>query len=330
MHEPAEIAIFSTCPPSAGVAPDVFRRQVVDVARWSEDQGCRGTLIYTDNSLLDPWLVAQRIVESTTSLIPLVAVQPVYAHPYAVAKLVTSLAALHDRAVYLNMVAGGFANDLRALDDTTPHDQRYARLSEYTTIVKRLLEGETVSVRGRYYQVDRLRLTPPLDPALTPWIFVAASSAAGAAVGRELDAVVVRYPTGADEVQAEPGHGRHGIRVGIVARADEADAWRVAWARFPEDRRGQLAHQLAVRTSDSVWHHALSQPEADAGPYWLHPFRNYQTFCPYLVGTYERVGQELARHLRAGVTAFILDVPREEADLHHARLAFEHAAAVVH
>ena len=50
-------------------------------------------------------------------------------HPYTVAKLVTSFGALNGRAVYLNMVAGGFTNDLRALSDATPHNRRYDRLA---------------------------------------------------------------------------------------------------------------------------------------------------------------------------------------------------------
>ena len=63
-------------------------------------------------------------------------------HPYTVAKLVTSIAKLYDRRVFLNMVAGGFINDLLALNDPTDHDARYDRLVEYTTIVKRLLAGD--------------------------------------------------------------------------------------------------------------------------------------------------------------------------------------------
>ena len=38
-------------------------------------------------------------------------------------------------------------------------------------------------------------------------------------------------------------------------------------------------------------------PGADGerrSPYWLGPFHNYKTFCPYLVGSYERVADELA------------------------------------
>src|SRR5947208_3642917 len=120
--------IFSTCPQSNAVAREDFLGNVAQVARWSERYGCKGILIYTDNSLVDPWLLAQVVIENTATLCPLVAVQPVYMHPYSVAKMVSSLSFLYDRQVYLNMVAGGFTNDLKALNDLTPHDRRYDRL----------------------------------------------------------------------------------------------------------------------------------------------------------------------------------------------------------
>src|SRR5262245_3440717 len=113
------IQIFSTCPQSSVLDRRDYHTRVAEVARWSEDAGCTGILVYTDNGLVDPWLVAQVIVESTTRLCPLVAVQPVYMHPYTVAKMIATLAFLHGRKVYLNMVAGGFKNDLEALNDTT-------------------------------------------------------------------------------------------------------------------------------------------------------------------------------------------------------------------
>ena len=91
------------------------------------------------------------------------AVQPVYMHPYAVAKQITSLGHLHERQVYLNMVAGGFKNDLEALNDATPHDQRYARLIEYTTIIMQLLVSDApVSYDGDFTRSTKLKLTPPL------------------------------------------------------------------------------------------------------------------------------------------------------------------------
>src|SRR5688572_29266811 len=138
-----KIRIFSTCPQSSDHTPTEYLKHVVDVARWSEANGCEGILVYTDNRILDPWLVAQNIIHHTSHLCPLVAVQPVYMHPYSVAKMVTSLAFLYRRRVYLNMVAGGFSNDLVNLDDTTPHDRRYDRLVEYTEIVSRLLTEDS-------------------------------------------------------------------------------------------------------------------------------------------------------------------------------------------
>src|SRR5436309_15682542 len=164
------IEVFSTCPPIRGEG-GAYLQKVADVARWSEQSGCRGMLVYADNSLLDPWLVSQAIVENTEALCPLVAVQPVYMHPYTVAKLVATLGFLYCRRLYLNMVAGGFKNDLHALNDPTPHDQRYERLVEYTMVIKQLLIGTgPVTFEGRFYKVDKLKMVPPLSPDLLPGI----------------------------------------------------------------------------------------------------------------------------------------------------------------
>jgi alkanesulfonate monooxygenase len=324
------IEVFSTCPPIRGEG-GAYLQKVADVARWSEQSGCRGMLVYADNSLLDPWLVSQAIVENTEALCPLVAVQPVYMHPYTVAKMVTSLGHLYRRRIYLNMVAGGFKNDLVALNDTTPHDKRYERLVEYTMIIRRLLEGASaVTCQGEFYAVDKLRLTPPLAADLFPGIFVSGSSDAGLAAAKAIGATAIRYPKPAKEYQGGPAveAGESGIRVGIIAREREEDAWRVAHARFPEDRGGQITHQLAMKASDSVWHQQLAALGEARGPYWLVPFQNYKTMCPYLVGSYEQLAAELAAYLAAGYRTFILDVPPDREELGHVGMAFARALEV--
>jgi alkanesulfonate monooxygenase len=306
---------------------------VCDVARWSEEAGCKGILVYTDNSLLDPWLVAQLVIQSTSSLSPLVAVQPVYMHPYTVAKMVTTLSLLHQRRIDLNIVAGGFKNDLLALNDCTPHDRRYARLTEYTAIIRHLLEGgPAVSFKGEFYTVTNLSLVPALDPALMPRILLSGSSPEGLAAAKTLGALPVRYPE-PSQTEAPPNGGcEFGIRVGIVGREDEADAWRIARERFPEDRRGQATHQLAMKVSDSAWHRQLSAVAPQLTPdsaYWMVPFQNYKTFCPYLVGSYERVGEELKRYLASGCRAIILDVPPNATEMGHVALSIAAAEKTV-
>lgn len=324
-----DLSIFSTCPPSNGIPPGKYLRHVQEIARWSEQAGCEGILVYTDNGLVDPWLVSQIIIESTERLCPLVAVQPAYMHPYSVAKMVASFAFLYGRRLYLNMVAGGFKNDLAALNDQTPHDERYARLVEYTTIIQKLLHaGEPVTFEGRHYRVEKLRMTPPLPPALVPGVFVSGSSEAGMNAARQLAATAIQYPKPAAEyAPADPAEGAgNGIRIGIIARPEEHEAWSVARARFPEDRKGQVTHQLAMRVSDSSWHRQLSELGTDSAsenPYWLVPFQNYKTFCPYLVGSYERVAGEVGRYVDAGYRTFILDVPASPDEMRHIGAMFE-------
>jgi alkanesulfonate monooxygenase len=328
------VRLFTTCPPSNGVERSLYLERLIEVAKWSDDAGCTGILVYTDNGLVDPWLVAQIVIQNTVRLAPLVAVQPAYMHPYGVAKVIASLAFLHGRRVDVNWVAGGFKKDLDALGDHTPHDRRYDRLVEYATVVRRLLESAgPVTLAGEFYHLNQLKLSPAIDPGLVPGHMVSGSSAAGIAAARAIGAVAVRYPAPEEAAESGAPDVACGIRVGVIARERGAEAWDVAFARFPEDRRGQLMHQLAMKVSDSVWHQSLSarrRQGSDAGtPYWLWPFENYRTFCPYLVGDYECVGREIARYLTTGHRTVILDVPPAREELEHIGVAIRHAEELV-
>ncbi len=323
--------LFSTCPQSKDFAAADYLSHVRSVSRWSEAAGCTGMLIYTDNSIVDPWLVAQLALQETRQLCPLVAVQPVYMLPYTAAKMVASLGALHGRRIWLNMLAGGFRNDLIALGDETAHDDRYARTVEYALLMRRLLESDQpVTFSGRFYQVRGVRLAPALPEELQPGWLISGSSPAGRAAAVEMGAIAVEYPAPPDTVR-DNDHvpaGR-GIRVGIIARANADDAWDVAHARFPDDRRGRLSHALAMKTSDSSWHRTLSElareRPADGSPYWLWPFEQHRTFCPYLVGDFATVAKEIARYLALGHRSFILDIPVDAEDLETAATVFRMA-----
>src|SRR3989442_6058012 len=129
------------------------------------------------------------------------------------------------------MVAGGFKNDLNSLNDPTPHDERYARLAEYTTLILDLLRAPApVTLAGRYYRVTNLRMTPPLRPELLPGVFVSGSSAAGLEAARTLGATAVQYPKPSAEYRGGPqvDGAESGIRIGLIAREGGEEAWSVA------------------------------------------------------------------------------------------------------
>jgi alkanesulfonate monooxygenase len=324
-----DVQIFTTCPQSKDHAQQEYRNRVIEVSKWSDEAGCTGMLIYADNSIIDPWLVAQIVIRETKQLAPLVAVQPVYMHPYSVAKMVASLGFLYLRPIWLNMIAGGFKNDLIAMGDPTEHDQRYARLIEYCQIIQLLLAGDKLTYDGAFYQVRGLAMTPPLLPRLAPKVLMSGSSPASRAAAATLDAIAVEYPEPLAADQPSEKVSNRGIRVGIIADDDTDKAWQIAHERFPPDRRGQLQHAMAIRASDSSWQRRLGTlaQEEHQGPYWLWPFKNYSTFCPYLVGDYDTVSQEIARYLNLGYETFILDIPRSQRDLVVAREVFRRAGA---
>jgi alkanesulfonate monooxygenase len=329
-----DFEIYTTCPQSKDIEGRDYVRRVVDIARWSEELHCRGMLIYTDNGLIDPWSVAEIVIQNTSSLAPLVAVQPVYMHPYWVAKKIATIAYLHERSVALNMLAGGFKADLTALGDETPHDDRYLRMTEYTQVIRGLLTGSATAFAGKYYGVKKLTLAPPVPADLFPALLMSGSSAASLASAKTLGATAIRYPQ-PPECEVEERNAiatgvKCGARVGIIARDTHDEAWREAHRRFPSDQRGKLQHKLAM--SDSVWHKQLSDrgedPAAQDSPYWLSPMKSYQTFCPYLVGSYSRVSEELGRYIALGFRTWITDIPPSREDLAQMMEAFRRAMSL--
>jgi alkanesulfonate monooxygenase len=323
------IRLFSTCPPSSqyGEYGGDYLRKVREVAEWSDDAGLEGILVYTDNSLADPWLVSQVILSSTSNLAPLVAVQPVYMHPYTAAKMVATFSYLYNRRIYLNMVAGGFRNDLITLDGHIEHDGRYDRLIEYVSIMKLLFdERGPISFAGTYFTIKNLVIKPRIPPNLIPEVFVSGTSTAGIAAARKLGATSVSYP-GIPSGETVSRDVSAGIRIGIIAREESREAWRIAHERYPIDRDGHLAHTIARRVSDSAWYEQLSGIDDGAAerssPYWLVPFKNYKTFCPYLVGSYDEVRCEISKYIQEGFRTFILDVPPSREELHHTAMVFD-------
>lgn len=318
---PTNLQVFSTSPQSKDVPAKDYRNEVIKVARWSEDFGFTGILVYTDNALVDNWSVAQIILENTKHLAPLIAVQPIYMHPYMLAKRIATFAHIYGRKVYLNMLAGGFSNDLTQLGDNTPHDDRYARTVEYTHVIQGLLSsGDTAfNYEGKFYQLKNVKMSPTVPEELMPGILISGSSEAAIQASRDIQASLIRYPFPAEQEVQRKEEIAPGFRVGIIARASSDEAWNIAHERFPEDRRGQIAHQLAAKVSDSVWHKELTEQAKTpkSGAYWLGPFLNYQTFCPYLVGSYAEVADQMRAYQSKGFNVYIVDIPTSFEELQH-------------
>ncbi|MFJ6215504.1 LLM class flavin-dependent oxidoreductase [Streptomyces sp. NPDC092296] len=318
-EEAPDLRLFATIPPPAH--PGDYLETVRRAARHAEAAGFGGALVYSDNNTVDPWVVAQEVLAVTEDFAPLVALQPVYAHPYAIAKKIATYGSLYGRRIALNLVAGGAVGDLAALGDHTAHDERYLRLTEYAQLIGRLLaDSGPVTFEGAYYRLRTPPLVPALPAHLRPELYISGSSKAGQQAAETLGAIPVRYP----EPSAAPGEGTRddlrggGVRLGIIARDTDREAWAVAQERFPASRAGRLAQRAARSVSDSHWVERLSAADEFPGgpdsPYWMGPFLNYATYCPYLVGSHEKVEGEIMRYLDGGCRTFIMDTARDDHD----------------
>ena len=315
-------SIYTTCPEFARDRSESITERVHETARWCEAHDHTGMLIRSNNRLVDPWTIAQLLLHETESLRPVVTVQPLYMHPYAVAKKVATLANVYGRAPDLYLVAGGSNTDLLALDDRVPHDDRYRRLTEYAEMIGALLSARSpITHVGERYRVYKPATLAPLAEAEKPRFFIAASSTAGQRAAQELGALSVS--------SLGFGDGTDCVFLGMVVRTTDEEAWEVARARFKADAAGRLAHRLDMAWNDSSWNERLSRL-ADAESthredLWLEPFENRQSRSAYLIGDSRAVARSLQETLSAGARGFFLEPPHCRADVEHSSEALARA-----
>jgi alkanesulfonate monooxygenase len=304
----------------------LYWENIRTVAQLSQRYSCTGILIFTGNdTFVEPWLVAHSVILESEHLSPLVAVNPMYLHPFTAAKMVSSFAYLYKRKIYLNMVTGTALSHSQALNDQLSHDERYERLAEYIQIIQGLTSGtRAVNFDGRFYKVASLTLQPKVPENLTPEFLIAGQSEAAQRVVETTGSIGMQMLQ--PKLELELGKAR-GIHLGIITRRDRSAAWDAAQALFPEDRRGQKALDISMSNTDSVWKRrmrlAAEEPDVSASGYWLAPFRNFRADCPYFVGSHQEVADLLVRLIRKGIEVFILDIPAQEIEFQNINTAFE-------
>jgi alkanesulfonate monooxygenase len=330
--------IYSVTPESVSedaTVQDGFRVRLDVMARRSERAGWSGMLVPHNLHEVDPWVVTGYLGSVTTTIVPLLALQPACTPPHAAAACASAYAMLYDRPVYFNLVAGARDDEMRKIGDSLSHDERYERLREYAGVLRGLLGGEAVTADGSYYRYRKFRLEPRPKVLEQCKIFIAGSSPASLSVATELADVVVTHPVPFADwreqflrpLRASDYGGELGIRIGIISRPSGEEAWRIANERFPESWIGEQETVLKTQ-SPNVWsrelaRRAVAEAEDAARPgsadcYWLGAFHRGHANTPFLVGTYEEVAQRLAEYTRSGVGHVLLSGSfAEEEDFGH-------------
>ncbi|HYS18334.1 MAG TPA: LLM class flavin-dependent oxidoreductase [Candidatus Binatia bacterium] len=155
--------------PSSAVAPldsgqtyAEFFRQVEALgldAAWTEDR------IFHDANMLDPLMLlaaaaaCTRRIELGTAVLVLT-----LRHAAVVARQVSTLDHLSGGRLALGVSLGGRPEEYLGLG--VPMEHRVAVFRESVTVVRRLLDGQPVSHRGRFFQLENATVRPPARVSL--------------------------------------------------------------------------------------------------------------------------------------------------------------------
>lgn len=212
---------------------------LTEIAQAADRRGYHGVLVPCGKACEEPYIVSAALIAATERLRFLVATRPSSMTPTFAARLAAGLDRLSGGRFYLNVVAGGDAAELAGDGIFLDHDARYAQAAEFFTVWKRVLAGETVDFAGSHVTVKGA--TVPLLPVQRPYppLFFGGSSPAGhAAVAEHFDTYLT-WAEPPDAVAAKiadvraraAAHGRtlsYGLRVNVIVRETEAEAWAAA------------------------------------------------------------------------------------------------------
>jgi alkanesulfonate monooxygenase len=209
------------------------------IALAIDELGFSGALLPTGRACEDAWLVAASLIGETRHLKFLVAVRPGLIAPALAARMAATFDRLSNGRLLINVVTGGDPVELAGDGIQLDHDSRYDVTDEFLELWRRLSRGETVDFKGQYFQLEggKLLLTPVQKPY--PPLYFGGSSPAGHSVAARHADVYLTWgepPAQVAEKIADvrrrvAEHGRtlrFGMRVHIIVRRTEQEAWRAA------------------------------------------------------------------------------------------------------
>jgi alkanesulfonate monooxygenase len=209
------------------------------IAVTADNLGYDGILIPTGSGCLDPWVVAGSVAPVTRKLKLLVALRTALTKPTAAARMAATLDQATRGRLLLNVVAGGDSAELAGDGIFLDHDARYDEASEFLTIWRRLLQGETVDYAGEHHTVEGAQLLfPAVQRPHPPLYFGGSSNAAHDLAAEQVDAYLTwgEPPAAVAEKiadvrarAAERGRKvRFGVRLHVIVRETNEEAWAEA------------------------------------------------------------------------------------------------------
>jgi alkanesulfonate monooxygenase len=240
------------------------------IAQAADRLGFGGVLIPVGSHCEDPWIVAAALASHTERLKFLAALRPGLATPTHWARQAAALDRISNGRFLVNLVAGGDAKELAGDGIFLDHDARYAYAAEFLDVFERLIAGEKVDYAGKYVKVEGARqLFPPVQKHLPVWFGGSSEAAHELAAartdvyltwGEPLEQAAEKIEDVRRRAAAKGRTVEFGLRIHLIVRETEEEAWRVANNLIANlsDEAIAAAQQKFAKESDSVGQKRMS------------------------------------------------------------------------
>lgn len=314
------------------------------VAKAVDNLGYDGVLIPTGRSNRDGWVLASALASVTERLRLLVAVRPGTLSPTLAARLSATLDQVSGGRLAINIVAGGNSRDLAGDGILLDHGQRYEHASEWLSIYRQVLEGKVVDFDGKHIKVKGAQVQYGSVQKPYPPIYFGGSSDAGIRVaaqhadvyltwGEPVDQVREKIETVRQQAAKEGRTVRFGLRVHVVVRRTEEEAWQAAedLIRDADEEtllkaRARLSEGESVGQARMLALHGISKDRDSlkVGPHlWAGVGLLRGGAGTALVGNPEQVAEAIREYLDLGIDTLVLSgYPHVEEAYYTAELLF--------
>ncbi|NDZ80933.1 LLM class flavin-dependent oxidoreductase [Streptomyces sp. SID10853] len=213
-----------------------------NVAQTAEDAGFEYILVPVQTNCYDAYITCAMVAARTKKIAPLVAARGGFMAPTVMAKMISTFDQLTQGRVRINLITGGSSVEMAADGMFHDHDQRYAVLTESLEVMKKAwTETEPFDVDGTFFKANGVNVLPKPYQAPYPPVYLGGlSPAAKDLCAKHADVHlfwgdtpdnIAKLVAEMDERAAAEGRSlRYGMRLHVVVRETESEAWNAAHA----------------------------------------------------------------------------------------------------
>jgi len=241
------------------------------IAQAVDELGFTGALLPTGRSCEDAWIVASTLVTHTQRMRFLVAVRPGLMSPGLAARMAATFDRFSNGRLLINVVTGGDPVELAGDGLHLSHDERYELTDEFLTIWRKIIAGEEANFTGEYLNIEGGKiLFPPVQKPHPPLWFGGSSPIAHQIAAKHVDVyltwgeppqqVAEKIAAVRKLAEAEGRKLRFGIRLHVIVRETESEAWSAANQLIRYVDEAAIANaQKAYSRMDSEGQRRMSQ-----------------------------------------------------------------------